>query len=345
MLAERWWPALDPQGTAGLVSVVLVYWRGAEDLRRCLHALRGQREVVSEVIVVENGSDMGDVAPEGMTVRRVHLPGNLGFAAAANAGARAARGEFLWFLNPDVEPASDCLAQLTRVLRGEWAAAQPLLCFAHDSGRIENVGFTLGRDGLNRARGRGLEAPAPGSEEPVLVASGAALLVRREALAEVGLFDPSYFAYGEDADLCLRLSRAGWRVAAVPSARATHRWSSSLGPWSLRKVFLIERNRSRVLWTHVRAADLPFAPIDLAVRLASQLRPAGGAEDAPVAGPGWRLPVLPLVCAAAWAAAAVRWPGSWARRLILAGAAEDPGHRARLRAGRTPLRRWWLGDG
>jgi GT2 family glycosyltransferase len=87
-------------------------------------------------------------------------------------------------------------------------------------------------------------------------ASGAALLVRREAWQQAGGFDPDYFLYCEDVDLCLRLRLAGWRIGATPRARVDHAYEFDKGPY---KWFYLERNR---WWTVL--ADYPAAVLTIA---------------------------------------------------------------------------------
>jgi GT2 family glycosyltransferase len=109
---------------------------------------------------------------------------------------------------------------------------------------LDTAGHLLHRDGLNRGRGR-LEAdrgqfdPAQGALFP----SGAAGLYRRAMLEEIGLFDESFFLYGDDAELGLRARLCGWRCAYAPAAVAYHHYSRSVGAYSAQKAFYVERNR------------------------------------------------------------------------------------------------------
>ena len=93
----------------------------------------------------------------------------------------------------------------------------------------------------------------PSSE--TLLFSGSACLFRQAALAEVGLFDEAFFAYCEDADLGLRMLWSGWRIALAPDATVIHNYSATTGQFSLRKVFLVERNH---LWVAVKNLPAPL---------------------------------------------------------------------------------------
>jgi N-acetylglucosaminyl-diphospho-decaprenol L-rhamnosyltransferase len=92
----------------------------------------------------------------------------------------------------------------------------------------------------------------PAELREVSFASGAALVVRREAWEEVGGFDDEYFMYGEDLDLALRLRLAGWEVGVVPAARVEHDYEFTKGDY---KWFHLERNR---WWTLLGAYPLPL---------------------------------------------------------------------------------------
>ena len=151
---------------------------------------------------------------------------NLGFTVAANAGARAARGEFLLFLNNDavLEP---------RVASSGWCSVPAL---GHGSARsaesscIPTAAFRrpvriIWADGSCDASGRGGDPAAPeySFERPVDFCSGALLLTRRDIFEALGGFDERYRpAYYEDADYCVRLWQSGRSVVYQPNAVATH---------------------------------------------------------------------------------------------------------------------------
>lgn len=155
-------------------------------------------------------------------------PANLGFASACNAGAAAARGRDLLFLNSDVVvSAPGWLAPLRAALRRDVVAAGPKLLF--DCGSIQHAGlfFRRGPDGtwLNDHYHKGLprDWPAAGLARRVPGVTGAALLVRRAAFEAVGGFCTDYVIGDfEDSDLCLKLRAAGHEIAYVPSAELFH---------------------------------------------------------------------------------------------------------------------------
>ncbi|MGY2167524.1 glycosyltransferase family 2 protein [Pseudomonas gingeri] len=198
------------------------------------------------VIVVDNGSHDGSLMKlehpqaRGKALRILHNTANLGFAVACNQGARLSTAPNLLFLNPDAVLAIDAMDCLLRAL--------------HRSPEIGAVGgFLCNPDGTEQAGGRrvfptprrafmrafGLsrltkffptvfsdfllhKEPLPAAPIVVEAISGACMLVKREAIESVGLWDEDYFLHCEDLDWCMRFRQAGWSVLFVPDARVTH---------------------------------------------------------------------------------------------------------------------------
>lgn len=216
------------------LSIIIVNHNSGKGLRQCLQSIP---QGLYEVVVINNCSTDGSL--EGCAEkcdRVVWAPRPQGFAANNNLGVTAAHTSFLLFLNPD-----------TRVFPGSLLA---LLAAA----RQEGVGVVGARliDGNGQTEPSWGKFPSPLSllvdrlpnwggwhrwahhqqwregnedmEEPLEAdwVSGACLLVRREALQQVGGWDESYPLYYEDVDLCWRIRQAGWRVRWVPQAVVYH---------------------------------------------------------------------------------------------------------------------------
>lgn len=225
------------------VSIVIVNWNAGEYLRGCLRSIAEQARSSSyEVIVVDNNSSDGSqdmLNAEFPSVTAIFNEGNPGFAGANNQGIAVARGRYVLLLNPD-----------TLVLDG---AVDRCIAFA-DEGAEERVGVIgcqvwededtiqqtcfsfpsplntlLNMSGLTRRypSSRFLGRAEMGwwdrrDERDVDVVSGMFMLVRREALDEVGPMDDSYFMYAEEADWCYRFWQHGWRCRFTPQARIMH---------------------------------------------------------------------------------------------------------------------------
>ena len=225
------------------ISTIIVNYNAGAGLVSCIQSVIDQ---VSEVILVDNASRDNSIA-----LAKSHFSGdtrlriicndtNLGFAAACNIGARAAQYPYWFFLNPDCICADGSVAELYGVLTDNTKAGMV-------------GGLLLNLDGSEQAGGRRL-TPTPGRtlvsafglrrfakhwpellvdfnlhqqplpEAPISVEaiSGACMLVKPEAVAEVGLWDDEYFLHCEDLDWCMRFVRADWEIFFVPSAPITH---------------------------------------------------------------------------------------------------------------------------
>lgn len=319
------------------VSVVIPSVNGARHLGPCLASLARGIGEEPEVVVVDASSADGTravCAGSGLPVRVVSLRRNLGYAAAVNAGLRAARGLYLVVLNNDVEVAPDFLVRLVAVARASGAelVAPRVLSLAQPD-RVDNTGNELFLDGLNLCRARGeRDTQRHRCAVDPLLPSGAALLVRRSLLERVGGFDERFFAYGEDAEFGLRALRAGASVRYAPDAVVYHRGGGTWGPSSLRKVFLVERNRGRLAALHFPAGELLRSPLYLAARYGEHLR-AGLVGDGPLGTyqVGWQRVAVGLAAAAGVTAALVGLPGDLIRRRRVAGGATlEPGRLAAL---------------
>ena len=194
-------------------------------------------------IIVDNGppgalpSDLAErIAPDnsaGVTV--VPYQVNRGFGAGCNAGVAAAQvTPFILLVNPDAEITAGMVDELlaTFASNPRLGIASPQL-LDHTGTPVETagtfptvLGLALGKF-RRPAQARQQQATADGTlpdhaYRPVDWVSGAVMMVRREVWDATGGFDPAYFLYYEDIDLCLRARRAGWEVGVVPQATAIH---------------------------------------------------------------------------------------------------------------------------
>jgi N-acetylglucosaminyl-diphospho-decaprenol L-rhamnosyltransferase len=226
--------------TPPCVSVVVVHWNTPDLLERCLAsvpaAMAGERH---EVIVVDNGSrGTGRPSFERAPGLRVILnPCNRGFAVAANQGARAARGEYLLFVNSDVELSGGSVAQLLAELRGDprLGAVAPATVDAHGGlafpamRLLGPLNHALGLTGLTAARSLRVRADRAGDDRLVVVpwTRASTLLVSRRVFHALAGFDEGFFFYEEDEDFCWRLARGGYRVAVDRDVVVGHHGGAS----------------------------------------------------------------------------------------------------------------------
>lgn len=244
-----------------MVSVVIVSWNASDYLVRCLRSLSHDVcRFPMEIIVVDNGSTDGSAELVAELFPYVHLirsPENLGFARANNLGAAVSRGRYLCFVNSDVEVLRDCITRLVTYCEGEREVGMVGPRVRGGDGRLQRTcrGFptvwnmlcrTLALDTLfpwvKAFTGYSLRHWAQDERRSVEVLSGCFWLVRREALAHVGLLDESFFMYGEDLDWCRRFRKAGWQVVFLPEAEAIHYGGASSANAPVR--FYVEKQRA-----------------------------------------------------------------------------------------------------
>ncbi len=244
------------------VSVVIPSFNTREVLLRALASFQQTVDgVASEVIVVDNGSSDGSadaVAEKFPEVKLIRNVGNRGFACAVNQGLRAARGSYYLLLNSDTEMGAPFLGTLIRHLEAhaDVAVAAPRLLNGDgsDQGTARTFptwsAYLFGRRSplsrlwpQNPFSSRYLVGRHRRDTVPfdVDIVSAACMLVRAEAVGQIGLLDEGFFMYWEDEDWCRRFRRAGWRVCCVPSVSVVHHEGAS--SQLLRRRLIVEMHR------------------------------------------------------------------------------------------------------
>ena len=247
------------------LTTVVVTHKGGDLVRRCLEALLPQLSDGDDVRVVVSGA--GVRLPKMDRVTWVEMGRNVGFARAANAGFKGARGEAVVLLNDDTRPLPGFLDSLREAAAVPGIYA-PRILLSDGSGRLDNVGHGLFPDGFNWARGReDVDAAEYHTARDVGACSGAALLINRGLLEELGGFDPDLEAFGEDVDLSLRARRLGYPLRSLPEARVEHDLGATYGRHGARKLYLVERNRVRVAVRSLPTTALLTMPAWTGLRL------------------------------------------------------------------------------
>ena len=202
--------------------------------RRCLEALLADLPADCEVVVVDDAST--DSTPEmlgeyGERIRVVSLAENLGFAAACNAGAAAARAEALVFLNNDTEPRPGWLEALLAYAERHPAAEVVGAKLVFPTGAVQHAGVVIGQDGYPHNLYAGLpeDRPEVNRSRRLQAVTGACMLVRRPTFEALGGFDRGYLNSLEDVDLCLRVAGCGGEVHYCHEAVVVHLESASRG--------------------------------------------------------------------------------------------------------------------
>lgn len=272
------------------VSVVVLAFGTEPFLAEAVDSVLSSTSDDTELIVVDNGAAAAVTAlPESSRLRVVRPARNLGFAGGCNAGAAAARGDVLVFLNSDARVGRGSVQALAK------AAAEPdtgvaggLVLLADRPSLVNSAGNPVHVLGHSWAGGLGAAADGYREPAPVAVASGAFFAVRRSLWTELGGFFDPFFAYHEDAELSLRCWQRGLTVTLVPDARAWHHYAFGRNP---EKLYLAERNRLlMVLTLFPYRLLLALLPLLVATELAGAvIALRGGWLAAKVRAWGWLL--------------------------------------------------------
>jgi GT2 family glycosyltransferase len=236
-----------------LLSVLVPVYNEIDITVECLMSVRNTMpDIAYEVVLAD------DASTDPLALQLAKVPGlvvvrqerNCGFIRNCNAAFARCRGEFVLLLNNDAQVLAGAVEALLAVL-----AADPTLGavgpkIVYPEGRLQEAGCFLKPNGESGMVGlfAGPDEPAYCRDRDVPYCSGAALLLRRAAVGDV-LFGEEFLpAYCEDADLCLRLIAAGYRVRYVHAAVVMHRLSVSTNRQSIvRRLRMVTRNQQTLV--------------------------------------------------------------------------------------------------
>jgi len=225
-----------------LVSVVIVNYNVKDFLLQCLRSLQ-QSSVASdtEIIVVDNDSSDGSLEflkPLFPDVTFIASKENIGFGRANNLGINIAKGEFILLLNPDTIVSENTLEKMAEYMRSHSEVGMCGCKVLNPDGTFQLAcrrGYPT--PWASFCKIFGLQSLFPNSkffaqynqtfrstDETYYIDAliGAFMFARREALLQAKGFDPAFFMYGEDLDLCYRIQQNGWKVAYVPTTSIIH---------------------------------------------------------------------------------------------------------------------------
>ena len=280
------------------VSVIVVNWNTRELLLQCLQSVYDTGAGLPlEVIVVDNGSTDGSVAAV-----REHFPQarlfvneeNLGFVRANNQALAVARGRYMLLLNSDAALRPGALSALCRFMdrHPEAGIVGGKLLNPDGSFQSSYMDFpSLGDEILLMTklhrflRSSYFPSHPPQESQKVQEAdwvSGACLMIRREAVEQVGGLDEDYFMYSEEVDWCWRVKQAGWKVYYLPEAEILHWGGQSIGQVPLHKrarvykskLLFFRKRRGRWYATLFRLALLVTSVLKMVMWLPLLLAPS-----------------------------------------------------------------------
>ncbi|RRR72966.1 MAG: glycosyltransferase family 2 protein [Candidatus Viridilinea halotolerans] len=214
------------------VAIIVLCYNGSSDTLACLASLRRSDYPQAQVVVLDNASQ--DDTPAKV---REHFPevlviengANLGFAAGNNVGLRYALAEgydYALLLNNDTEVAPDFLSLLVAAAEADpqRGALGPMIYYYEAPTRIWSAGGQIDwQRGVCSMAGEAEDVGQYATPRDVDFVTGCALLMRRTALERAGLLDERFFMYFEESEWCVRVARAGMRIRFVPQARVWHK--------------------------------------------------------------------------------------------------------------------------
>ena len=234
-----------------LISIAIVNLNGKDYLRDCLESITGldyPSEKI-EIIIVDNGSTDSSVSfiqSEYGQVKIIKNNKNMGFAYANNQAAKAAKGEYIAFLNNDTKVDSKWLIELIRPIYGDnETVASGSKVLSMDGKSLDFVGGMINFEGKGFQIDFGLpvEKDTHNQYKYLPFVNGGAMLIRRAVFLDIGGFDEDFFAYYEDVDLGWRLWVLGYKVIFAPGSIVYHHHHGTSRVFSEDKLrFLKERN-------------------------------------------------------------------------------------------------------
>jgi GT2 family glycosyltransferase len=244
---------MDKKNTS-LVSVITINYNHSDVTAACLDSLKNITYPHIEIIVVDNASPNEDASwlkeayPH---IRYIKSEKNLGFAGGNNLGIKHSSGEYVLLLNNDTEVEPGFLEPLISKCRDndDAGAVSPKIRYHHTPDMLQYAGFTSIHKLTIRNHAVGFNQIDKGQfdkDSVTFYAHGAAMLVPRKVIEEVGMMADIFFLYYEELDWGFRIRQSGKKIYYVHNSLIYHKESVSTGFYSPLQVYYL--NRSRILY-------------------------------------------------------------------------------------------------
>ncbi len=276
------------------ISIIIVNWNTKDLLERCLNCVTATAGAVSyELIVVDNASIDGStdmLRAQYPQVRLVENSQNIGFARANNQGLAIARGRYYLLLNSDAFVNPGAIPAMVKFMDRQADAGACGCRLYYEDGGLQRSAYSFTTLWTELWQTLWLDRLFPRSKifgkyhltywnmddtRQVDSIMGAVMLLRAEAICQVGTLDDRYFMYSEEMDLCYRLKKAGWKVYYFPEASAIHIWGGSSQKVQTETTFL-RLYHSRVRYFRKHYSRLTTWLYKLLLAFGSLVRTAGG---------------------------------------------------------------------
>ena len=242
-----------------VISIITVNFNGLQDTLELCRSVKDQVKSISyDLIVVDNGSKVDEASQIKQIypwVQVIRSEKNLGFSGGNNMGIRQAKGDFIFLLNNDTYLPDESIHNLVDTLKSNknLAAVSPKIKFAWSPFAIQFAGFTPLSAITLRNKTIGFGESDNGQynqfrQTPLL--HGAAMMVKRHIIEEVGLMPELYFLYYEEIDWCTTMTEHGYILGYEPKCTVFHKESRSTGQNSPLRSYYLTRNRLLFAWRH-----------------------------------------------------------------------------------------------
>ncbi len=232
------------------VSIVTVNYNQAELTIDLIDSLYRQEYSNIEIVVVDNGSKGNDaetIETQFPEIKVVKSNVNLGFAGGNNLGLSQVTGDFIFFVNNDTLIPNRTIMSLVRALESDVniGAISPYIYYYDQPEILQYGGSTPinGLTGRNRSIGNGERLKMSDGITETSYIHGAAMMIRKDLIDEVGMMSENYFLYYEELDWVHRMKNAGYKVAVSRASFIIHKESMSTGKSSELKTYFQTRNR------------------------------------------------------------------------------------------------------
>lgn len=251
------------------IAIVILNWNGRAMMEKFLPSVVDSLTAESELIVADNASSDNSIeflSVHYPTLRVIQLDQNYGFAEGYNRAIEQLDNEYIILLNSDIETPQGWIEPLFSYMEMhiDCAACQPKLLSWYDKDKFEYAGAAggyLDRYGYPFCRGRIFadteqDTSQYDSDESLLWATGACLMIRRKLYQEAGGLDARFFAHNEEIDLCWRLRLMGYTIHCIATSKAFHMGGGTLPQGNPRKTFLNFRNNLAMLYKNLPDSEL-----------------------------------------------------------------------------------------
>jgi GT2 family glycosyltransferase len=258
-----------------LVSIITINYNQVQVTGELLASLRQVTYPHTEILVVDNASptdDPGFLEQAYPEIKLIRSPVNLGFAGGNNLGIAQAQGKYLLFLNNDTEVAPGFLEPLVALFETNDRAgcASPKIIYHGTDNLIQYAGSAGINPWTGRSKTMGQFEKDQGQHNTSRLTGlvdGAAMMIPRKVIRQVGLMPEVYFLYYEELDWCESIKRAGYTCHYEARSRIYHKESVSVGKTSVLKTYYL--NRNRLLYIRRNLQGWPFCTSSLVFLLAA----------------------------------------------------------------------------